>query len=154
MAIKKSKFMEGVYAVPNVDAVGEISEVMVVWDTTATADGVIASGDYLQLIQLPANAVLVDVQLFSSATFGATTTFAMGIKTDATTATNATTLITAANLTTSVLAATRIGLATVAPKAAPTVNENIVGVLVAAANTAANIKLYAAIKYRAALHGV
>lgn len=151
MAILKTNEMKGLYPTPIVDGMGEIVEVLIKWDTTVTADGAFASGDILQLMQLPANTVLVGLDVIPSATFG-TTTFDVGIATSSTASTIATSL--SSGVLTAERSATRKALIGVAPKAAPTVDENIIAVLAGVANAAANQQIYFAIKYRAVRYGL
>ncbi len=156
MAILKSSDIKGQLVAPIPNDAGDVHETIIMWDTTTTADGALASGDYLQLMRLPAGCVLVDAQVWSSATLG-TATFALGFATSASASTNASTLIAAAAVTTSVLQATRIAISAATPAAnilAPTDDENILGVLVATAAANAGVKLYVAFKYRVARAGL
>ncbi len=151
MAILKTNEMKGLYPTPIVDGMGEIVEVTIKWDTTLTADGAFASGDILQIMQLPANTVLVGLDVVPSATFG-TTTFDVGIATSSSASTIATSLT--SGVLTAERSATRRNLLNVVPKAAPTADENIIAALAGVANAAANQQIYFIVRYRAVRYGL
>lgn len=144
MTILKSKTMQGIIQTPSVRNAGEVYEQTFIIDTAVTNLG---ATDLVQLMQVPAYAVVTDIRLGASATLGATTV-AAGIATDATTATLATTYIAAGTITsTAVKRANATVMADVALDA-PTSDERIVAILLGTEAESAN-KIYVTVQYRA-----
>lgn len=153
MAVLKTSEMKGLQPVPAVREAGEVVEVTFKWDTSASGQGITA-GDFLQLMQLPSNAVLVDIRVGVSATFGSTT-IAAGIADAAATTALTTTYIAAGAITTTAIVsanATIMNDGTLA-KDAPTSDQRIVALAFAAANHSTNT-LYVSVRYRAARYGL
>ena len=146
MAIVTTKEFDGVQPVPAPCEVGEIYEVKIVVDTATTN---LASGDLVQLMSIPANAVVTDIRVGSSATT-ATATIAVGtalLSTD-TTLTGATFVAAAASNGTAMLAPTAAILAD-APSAT---NSRILAAKIAVAAITSPV-LYFAVQYRASRYG-
>ena len=153
MAILKTSEMKGLQPVPAVSEAGELVEITFKWDTSVAGQN-IAAGDFLQLMQLPSNAVLADIRVGVNATFG-TTTIAAGIADAAATTALATTYIAAGALTTTAPVnanATIMGDGALA-KDAPTADQRIVALAFAVAAQSTNT-LYVSVRYRASRYGV
>jgi len=148
MAIIQTNEMKGLQPVPNASEAGEVCEVTFKIDTAVTN---LAAGDFVQLMQVPADAVLTDIRLGASATLG-TTTVAAGIADALATTALATTYIAAQAITTTapVLANSTIMAAT--PLSAPTVNQSIVTLAIAVEAEATNV-IYCTVSYRASRYG-
>lgn len=148
MAIIKTNEMLGIYPVPNCDEAGEVYEVTFKIDTAVQN---LAAGDFVQLMQLPGNAVLSDISLGASATLGGTT-IAAGIADALATTALATTLIAAAAITTTAVShANSLAMADL-PVAAPTKDQRIVALAIAVEAEATNV-IYVSVQYRAARYG-
>lgn len=153
MAVLQTNEMKGTAPVPSVRQSGEVVEVTFVWNS-ATAGQNITSGDFLQLMRLPSNAVLTDIRVGVNATWGATT-IAAGIADALATTALATTYIAAGAITTTapVRANATIMEDGALAKDAPTTDQRIVAIAFAAANHSTN-KLYVTVQYRASRYGV
>ena len=144
MAIVKSDYMKGLKQLPQPDEYGELYEITVAIDTSKTNLG---ATDMVQIMQLPAYAVLSDIRIGASATLGSTTV-AAGIATDSTTATLATTYIAAGAITTTAVVRANATIMADAALDAPTVDQRIVAIVLGAEAEATNI-IYVTVQYRA-----
>jgi hypothetical protein len=150
MAILQTNEMKGIYPVPEPSEVGEVYEITFKWDT-AVAGQSLASGDFLQLMQVPVNAVLTDVRVGASATLGATTV-AAGIADALATTALSTTLIAAATITsTGVSRANSLVMADV-PNASFNKDQRIVALAIGAEAESTNV-IYVTVQYRASRYG-
>lgn len=148
MAIITTDEFTGKKPVPVTPEAGEIYEVTFKIDTAVTN---LASGDFIQLMYVPDDAVLTDIKVGVSATFGSTT-IAVGIADALVTTALATTFIAAQTFTTTaVVSANSLILADV-PSSTHTADQRIVAVAVAAEGEATNV-LYVSVRYRAGRYG-
>ena len=144
MGIVKSDYMTGLKFPPTPCEAGELYEVTVKINTAVTNLG---ATDLVQIMQLPASAVVTDIRIGASATLGATTV-AAGIATDATTATLATTYIAAGTITTTAVVNANATIMGDVALDAPTSDQRIVAILLGAEAEATNI-IYVSVRYRA-----
>lgn len=144
MAVKQSDYMTGVKNAPSPDEPAELYAVTVKLDTAVTN---LAAGDFLQLLQLPANAQLDDIQIGVSASFG-TTTIAAGLADALVTTALATTFIAAGTLTTTAVVHANATVMGDVAIPAPTVDQRIVTLAIGVAAIATGI-LYATVYYKA-----
>jgi hypothetical protein len=147
MAIVKTAEMTGTQPVVNPDQAGEVYEMVFKIDPAVTP---VSSGDFVQLMQVPADCILSDITLGAPATLGAVTV-AAGIADAAATTALATTYIAAGTITTTVPVHANATILGDTPLSNPTANQRIVTLAIAAANLAA--VLYAKVSYRAARYG-
>ena len=147
MAIVKTAEMTGLQPVVNPDEAGEVYEITFKIDPAVTP---VSSGDFVQLMQVPADCVLTDIVLGAPATLGAVTV-AAGIADAASTTALATTYIAAGTITSTVPVRANATILADTPVSNPTVNQRIVTLAIAAANLAAVV--YAKVSYRAARYG-
>lgn len=151
MAILRTPEALGQRPVPAVNEVGDVKEILIKWDASATN---IASGDYINLMFIPADAVITNVRVASSATTG-TATVAVGIATvtagtEDTITGLATTFVSAAAITTTAVSGPINTIFTDVPSSK---NNRVLAAAVATAGITSPT-LYFAIQYRAARYGV
>lgn len=146
MAVQKTSEVLGSKPIPDVYETGDVKEVVIKWDASAAN---LASGDFLQLIRIPANAVISDVRVASSATTG-TATVAVGIANAEATTSLSTTFVTGAAITTTAIAGSVNAVLADTPAAD---NSRILAAQIGTANITTPT-LYFAIQYRAARYGL
>lgn len=148
MAIHKTPEMLGQQPVPAIHEAGDSHSITFKWDFSAVN---VANGDFIQLMQIPDEAVLDDIRIGVSATLGSTT-LAVGIADAAATTALATTYVAAAaHTTTAVRRADATIMADVVSHAA-TSDQRIVTVAVAGANIATAV-MYVTVYFRASRYG-
>ena len=148
MAIIQTNEMKGLQPVPEPCNAGDVVEVTFKVDTAVTSLGI---GDFVQLMQVPANAVLTDIRVGASATLGATTV-AAGIADALATTALATTFIAAATITSTAVSRANSLIMAETPLAAPTKDQKIVALAIAAEAESTNV-IYATVQYRASRYG-
>lgn len=148
MTVHKSAYMTGSKQVPQPSEAGEVYELTFEINTATTNLG---NGDFYQLMQVPPDCVLTDIRIGASATLG-NTTVAAGIADAAATTALATTYIAAGTLTTTAVVRANATIMGDDPVAAPTSDQRIVTLAIAAEAESTNI-LYATVQYRAASYG-
>lgn len=146
MAVQKTDEVNGLKPVPDVYETGDLKEVIIKWDASAAN---LANGDFLQLIRIPANAVISDVRVASSATTGSGTV-AVGIANAEATTSLSTTFVAGAAITTSAIS---VADRTVLNDSAAADNSRILCAQIGGANITTPT-LYFAIQYRAARYGL
>lgn len=147
MAIVKTAEMTGIQPVVNPDEAGEVYEITFKIDPAVTP---VSSGDFVQLMQVPADCVVTDVVIGATSTLG-TTTVAVGLADAAATTALATTWIAASTLTTTAVVRANANVLADTPVANPTSNQRIVAAAIAVANLAA--VLYVKVMYRSGRYG-
>jgi len=147
MSVIQTNEMLGKQPVVNPDEAGALFEITIKVDPAVTP---IASGDFLQLMQIPADCVLVNVSLGTPTTLGAVTV-AAGYADALATTTLATTFIAAGTITsTAKVTANSLTMADT-PISNPTKDQKILALQFGGASLAA--VMYATVTYRAARYG-
>lgn len=145
MALHKTPEYLGTQPVAAVAQIGDVKEVLIKWDASATA---LTNGDFIQLMKVPANAVISNVRVASSATTGSGTV-AVGIADAEATTALSKTFVAAAAITTAAVSSADRTVFTDAPSAS---NDRILAAAIAGANITSPT-LYFAVTYRAARYG-
>jgi hypothetical protein len=148
MAIHKTPEMLGQQPVPAIHEAGDSHSITFKWDFAATN---VANGDFIQLMQVPDEAVLDDIRIGATATLGSTT-LAVGIADAAATTALSTTYVAAAAHTTTAVRRADATIMGDAVSHAATSNQRIVTVAVAGANIATAV-MYVTVYYRASRYG-
>jgi len=148
MAIIQTLEMKGTQPIPNADEVGELYEITFKIDTAVTNLGI---GDFVQLMQIPADFVLSDIRLGASATLGATTV-AAGIADALATTTLSTTFIAAQTFTTTAPVLANSLVMADLPIGNPTKDQRILALAIAAEAEATNV-IYCSVRYRCSRYG-
>jgi hypothetical protein len=150
MAIFKTPEILGSQPVPVPLYVGEVIEVTFKFDTSVTANN-LASGDFIQLMQLPGDCVLTSIKLGVSATTS-TATLAAGLADASATTTLATTYIAAGALTTTAVVSGTSAVMADVSVANPTADQRIVTLAIGTAAITSPI-IYATVSYRNQRYG-
>lgn len=79
MALLKTAEFLGIQPIPAATESGDLHEVFIKWDCAATANGAIASGDTIQLMRIPANAVISNVRVAQLSGTQVTLSAAIGV---------------------------------------------------------------------------